>query len=92
MDNKTSFSNRLRIKLQMVHEIEKDNAISKSINNVQYWYKNYLIITYSIMCSSVPLMKAAFEKCTRFSKEEKMMDELVEYYKKHIQEEMNHDE
>jgi hypothetical protein len=92
MDNKTSFSNRLRIKLQMVHEIEKDNAISKSINNVQYWYKNYLIITYSIMCSSVPLMKAAFEKCTRFSKEEKMMDGLVEYYKKHIQEEMNHDE
>jgi hypothetical protein len=36
MDNKTSFSNRLRIKLQMVHEIEKDNAISKSISNVQY--------------------------------------------------------
>lgn len=37
-------------------------------------------------------MKAAFEKCTCLAKEEKIMFELGEYYKKHIQEEMNHDE
>ena len=93
MDYKTSFSTRLRIKLQLVHDSEKDNTIYPlSKQNASNWFKNYLIVRSSIMCSSVPLMKAAYEQCIHLAKEEKLMFELGKYYKKHIQEEMNHDE
>ena len=51
-----------------------------------------LIVMHSIMRSSVPLMKAAYEQCIHSSKEGNLMPRLGKYYKKHIQEEMNHDE
>lgn len=95
----TSFSTRLRIKLYLVNDLEKNDNIIPALleQNAPLWFKNYLIVTYSIMCSSVPLMKAAYEKCinqttTTTTTEKKLMFDLGKYYKKHIEEEMNHDE
>ena len=93
MNYKTSFSARLRIKLQLAYgSKEGKNTTLPSGQNAPAWFRDYLIVTHSIIRSSVPLMQAAYGRCCDLSEEGKLMTELRKYYKKHIQEEMNHDE
>lgn len=92
MNYGTSFSTRLRIKLQLAYESQEATAALPSKQNAPAWFRNYLLTTHSIIRSSVPLMQAAYERCGQLSEEGKLMAEVMKYYKKHIQEEMNHDE
>ena len=89
----TSFSVRLHIKLQFAYESQESNATLPSRQNAPAWFRNYLLTTHSIIRSSVPLMQAAYGMCSRhLSEEGKLMAELRRYYKKHSQEETNHDQ
>jgi Iron-containing redox enzyme len=93
MDYRTSFSTKLRIKLQLAHNSKKDsNTILPPKQNAQTWFKDYLIVTHSIIRSSVPLMQAAYEQCSHLQEQRKLISDLRRYYKKHVQEETNHDE
>jgi hypothetical protein len=94
MNYKTSFSTRLRVKLQLACGPEESNIDLKLKEKAQAWFRNYIVTTHSIIRSSVPLMEAAHErsKTTNLTEEGKLMAELRNYYKKHSQEEMNHDE
>jgi hypothetical protein len=90
MISNTSFSTRLRAKLSLAYGTKQpDFSISSQYS--PDWYKNYLLTTYSIIRSSVPLMQAAHDQCRKM-KEEELLMELEEYYVKHIQEELHHDE
>jgi Iron-containing redox enzyme len=69
--------------------LEQVTNTSESIpaKDVRKWYVNEMIKMYSIMRASVPLMaKAELESVS------KDIPELTEYYNRHIQEEMHHDE
>jgi hypothetical protein len=92
------FSKRLRIKLQislgplMEYEhkpenldgIETDPTFAKR-------FINYIFILHTLMRASVPLMQAAYERCLEIEKDE-LISSLIIYYKRHINEELNHDE
>ena len=59
MNYKTSFSARLRIKLQLAYgSKEGKNTTLPSGQNAPAWFRDYLIVTHSIIRSSVPLMQA----------------------------------
>jgi hypothetical protein len=92
MDYKTSFAKRLRIKLEFASVSDVEKITSLSNHNGRSWFKEYLIVTHSIIRSSVPLMQAAYERCTCITEDRKLLKPLSEYYKKHIKEEENHDE
>ena len=92
MKSKSSFCTRLRVKLQLVHGSEKAAIVIPSKESAADWFKDYLLDTYSIIQSSVPLMQAAYDNCINSQEETSLKAELRKYYKKHIQEEMHHDE
>lgn len=64
-------------------------------DNIASWFRNYLLVTHSIIRSSVPLMQAARTRCGNSQadkKEARLMSRLAGYYKKHSLEELHHDE
>lgn len=64
-------------------------------DNIVSWFRNYLLVTHSIIRSSVPLMQAARTRCGNSQagkKEARLMSRLAGYYKKHSLEELHHDE
>jgi hypothetical protein len=67
------------------------NTMLPPKQNARAWFKDYLIVTYSIIRSSVPLMHAAYEQCSHLQEQTRLAIDLKGYYKKHIQEETNHD-
>jgi pyrroloquinoline quinone (PQQ) biosynthesis protein C len=94
MKHKSDFASRLCTKLDLVYRsYEVYASVFPSKDEAPSWYKNYLLTTHSIIRASVPLMQAAYDRCgDGLQKERDLLHELREYYKKHIQEEMNHDE
>lgn len=94
MNYETSFRDRLRIKLQLARGSEDSNAVLPSRLNGRMWFRDYLLTTHSIIRASVPLMHAAYDRCNSYisPEDKKLLVDLGGYYKKHIQEEMNHDE
>lgn len=92
MNYKTSFAIRLRFKLEFASVSDEATITSLSKQNVRSWFKEYLIVTHSIIRSSVPLMQVAYDRCMCMEGERKLLNPLSEYYKKHIIEEKNHDD
>lgn len=90
-DYKSSFTTNLRIKLQLAYSLQEANTTLPSKVNAAAWYRDYLLVTYSIIRSSVPLMQAAYDRCFDLQ-DIRLLQELRKYYKKHIKEEMGHDE
>lgn len=88
---RTSLSTRLRTKLRLAYGSREPDTAVPLKHSTPAWFMDYLITTHSIIRSSVPLMQAAYERCSHLQKET-LSSELSKYYKKHIQEEMNHDE
>jgi hypothetical protein len=86
------FSTKLSIRLQVVYDLQNIKAVLPTKQSATTWYKDYLVTMHSIIRSSVPLMKAAYDRCKHLKKEPKLISDLKKYYQKHIQEEMNHDE
>jgi hypothetical protein len=85
------FSRRLGIKLQyMTLGIKEYDITEMSKEEFRLWFRNYLLVMHSIIRSSVPLMKAALKRCKET--DGKLLYELGIYYKKHMVEEMHHDE
>jgi hypothetical protein len=77
MNYKTSFNSRLRIKLQLAYDSkEGKNTALPSGQNAPAWFRDYLIVTHSIIRLSVPLMHAAYGLCSDLSEEGKLMTEL----------------
>lgn len=92
MSYKTTFSNRLRIKLQLGgYGLRQAGSTFLSKRNAPARFRNYLFTMHSIIRSSVPLMQAAYHECD-LPHGEKLLDQLKKYYKEHITEEMSHDE
>jgi hypothetical protein len=92
MNYKSLFSARLRVKLQLAYNSEQATNSLPSKENAAAWFRAYLLRTYSIIRSSVPLMQAAYDNCIDLPEEVNLMALLRKYYKKHIREEMHHDE
>jgi heme oxygenase-like protein len=89
----TSFSTRLRIIFELGTrplEITARPIVSRS--NASAWLGDLLGTVYWMIHPSVPLMRAAYERCIVRSDKTELAIELAKYYDKHIQEEMNHDE
>jgi hypothetical protein len=92
MNYKSSFSRSLGIRLQAVYDLQEVNSSVPTKQDAVTWFKNYLLTMHSIIRSSVPLMKAAYDRCGYLTGETKLITDLTKYYKKHIHEEMNHDD
>ena len=87
----TSFSNILRIKLNFAAaELLQTGENLETKPNPTLWYKDYIFTIHSIIRSSVPLMKAAYDVCNTLYNEN-FIWELKKYFNKHIKEESNHD-
>ncbi|HEY7079856.1 MAG TPA: hypothetical protein VH500_09150 [Nitrososphaeraceae archaeon] len=91
MEYKTSFSARLRIKLELAFSRIDGKSAIYSNQRPSNWFKDYLLCTHSIIRASVPLMQAAYERCQHLSEERRLLTSLASYYNKHIVEEMDHD-
>ena len=92
MNYRSPFSARLRIKLQLASGSEEATIALLSKQNAPSWFRAYLLLTHSIIRSSVPLMCAAYDNCIDSQEDADLVARLRKYYKKHIQEEMHHDE
>ena len=92
MNYKSLFSARLRVKLQLAYNSEEATNSLPSKENAAGWFRAYLLRTYSIIRSSVPLMQAAYDNCIDTPEEVNLIAQLRKYDKKHIREEMHHDE
>ena len=92
MNYKSPFSARLRIKLQLARGSEEATIALLSKKNAPSWFRTYLVLTHSVIRSSVPLMCAAYDNCIDSPEDTDLVASLRKYYKKHIQEEMHHDE
>ena len=93
MKYKSDFGTRLRIKLNLIYSTYQENTTPvPQKEGASSWYANYLLTTHSIIRASVPLMQTAYQRCRNgLQQERELLNKLREYYKKHIQEEMNHD-
>ena len=84
-------STRLRIKLQLVHEeLFRGGHFSGTPPEIRERYKEYLFVLHSVVRSSVPVMRAAEERCLLLEKSP-LSAALSGYYRVHAAEEINHD-
>lgn len=90
--SKTSFSDILRTKLEITYDLQQLNTMLPSKEYAAFWYRNYLLVTYTIIRSSVPLMQSAYNRCLDYKDEREFVTRLGKYYKKHSLEELHHDE
>jgi hypothetical protein len=90
MEQQFTFSSILRLKLDVVNNLIEKNTRSPESRTARNWYKEFLIISHSIIRASVPLMSAALKRCDDFEDDDTIL-KLKEYYSKHIIEETDHD-
>lgn len=93
MKSATSFITRLRIIFELgARPLEITSRPITPRSKSSAWLKDRLVTLYWMIHPSVPLMRAACDRCTMHTDTSELMTELAKYYNKHIKEEMNHDE
>jgi pyrroloquinoline quinone (PQQ) biosynthesis protein C len=94
MTSGTTFSTKLRVKLQLTDFSWKFGRyeIVPSKYNARTWIRDYFLVMHSIIRSSVPLMQFACLRCSQVREEKLLISDLMYYYEKHIREEIDHDE
>jgi hypothetical protein len=92
----TSFGTKLRISIELVRKpfVSSSKPPPLPRENPSEWLKELLVTLYWIILPSVPLMRAASERCIALAAndESKLLIELARYFNHHVEEEMNHDE
>lgn len=90
--NNIKFSKKLRSKMQIPGKIPYsygNRSLLQIGENPLEWYTSYMFTMHSIIRSSVPLMRSAYNESLRY--DDHISQDLSKYYAKHVIEEMNHD-
>ncbi len=86
-----SFSTRFRFFLQLARGgLFRTVSSSEGKRMSRELYKEYLIVLHSIIRASVPLMRAAEQRCLELG-DDQLSSVLAKYYRKHLKEEDGHD-
>ena len=91
--NNVSHSRRLRDKIRIARG-ELD-AVANDLwchPRLREIYPEFLFRNHSVIRSSVPLMKAAAERCEKMPGSDPVAEGLLAYFRKHIPEETGHDD
>ena len=91
--NNVSHSRRLRDKIRIARgELDAVANTLWSHPRLREIYPEFLFRNHSVIRSSVPLMKAAAERCEKLLGTDPLAKGLLAYFRKHIPEETGHDE
>jgi hypothetical protein len=91
--NNLSHSRRLRAKIQLAREELDAAAVALWTHpRLREIYPEFLFRNHSVIRCSVPLMKAAAERCEKILDADPLAPGMLEYFRKHIPEETGHDE
>lgn len=88
-----SHSRRLRDKIQLVRA--PLDAVAEELwthPRLREIYPEFLFRNHSVIRSSVPLMKAAAERCEKLLETDPVAKGMLAYFQKHIPEETGHDD
>jgi hypothetical protein len=91
--NGLSHSRRLRDKIRVVRgPLDEVAERLWSHPRLREIYPEFLFLNHSVIRCSVPLMKAAAERCEKMLDRDPVTEGMLRYFQKHIPEETGHDE
>ena len=91
--NATSNSRRLRHRIeQVLPELTSSTSAIIFHSRLADVYVEFLVTVHQMVRATVPLMRAALQRCCELQADDPVAATMVPYFEQHIREELHHDD